>query len=177
LSSPQFSSSNIEVFATKFEVSMGDIRTFQPVVEGGLQLLDDLIRQRAVDEDQTPLLAYPKSKLGITDYEFFTGRELNRLVDAAAKALIKRGIKPVVCPPLSSTIQTNIPKLYEETTAGIYGNPNIDYVITIFGLGRLGYTTFISAAPSSSRNGWSKQLCHLITLAPWYCVWVRLCLL
>ena len=122
---------------------MGDIRTFQPVVEGGLQLLDDLIRQRAVDEDQTPLLAYPKSKLGITDYEFFTGRELNRLVDGAAKALIKRGIKPVVCTPLSSTIQTNVPKQYEETTAGIHGNSNIDYIITIFGLGRLGYTTFI----------------------------------
>jgi hypothetical protein len=99
LSSLQFSHSNIEIVSTEFGVSMGDIRTFQPVSERRLQLLDELIRQRAVDEGQTPLLAYPKSKLGITEYEFFTGRELNKLVDGAAKALIKRGIKPAVCTP------------------------------------------------------------------------------
>jgi hypothetical protein len=41
-------------------------------------------------------LAYPKSKAGITDYEFFTSQKLNRLVDGAAKALIRLGVKPVV---------------------------------------------------------------------------------
>jgi acyl-CoA synthetase (AMP-forming)/AMP-acid ligase II len=142
LSLPQLFS-NIKSFATKFEFSMGDIGHFRPVVQGGLQLLDDLIRERAVDEDQTPLLSYPKSKLGITDYEFFTGKDLNRLVDGAAKALIKRGIKPVVCMLLPLVIRTNVFKQGVETTAGIYGNSNIDYIVTIFGLGRLGYTTFI----------------------------------
>jgi hypothetical protein len=89
-------------FCNEIELGMGDIGPFRPVLQEGLHLLDDLIRQRAVDEDQTPLLAYPKPKLGITDYEFFTGRKLNRLVDGAAKALIKRGIKSVVCTPLST---------------------------------------------------------------------------
>jgi hypothetical protein len=61
-----------------------------------LLTVDQLIRQRAIDVDQTPLLAYPKSPLGVGDYEHFTGVHLNRLVDGAAKALIEAGIKPVV---------------------------------------------------------------------------------
>lgn len=57
---------------------------------------DEVIRSRALDEDQVPLIAYPKSKLGITDYEFFTGKELDRLVDGAAKALINSGLRSLV---------------------------------------------------------------------------------
>jgi hypothetical protein len=57
---------------------------------------DEVIRERAIDEDQSPLLAYPKSKHGITDYELFDGRQLDRLVDGAAKALIDAGIRPLV---------------------------------------------------------------------------------
>jgi acyl-CoA synthetase (AMP-forming)/AMP-acid ligase II len=34
-------------------------------------------------------------------------------------------------------------KQYEDTVAGIYGLSELDYIITIFGLGRLGYTIFI----------------------------------
>jgi hypothetical protein len=64
--------------------------------EGKIYTFDQLIRQRAIDEDQTPLFAYPKSRLGITDYEFITGKELNRLVDGAANALIQTGLPPVV---------------------------------------------------------------------------------
>jgi hypothetical protein len=81
---------------------MGDIRVSSPVEqvlrpkEKTLHTFDEIIRQRAVDEDQSPLIAYPKSKLGITDYELFTGEHLNRLVDGAAKALIKAGVEPVV---------------------------------------------------------------------------------
>jgi hypothetical protein len=61
-----------------------------------LYTFDEVIRERAVDEDQSPLLAYPKSKHGITDYELFNGRQLNQLVDGAAKALIVAGIPSLV---------------------------------------------------------------------------------
>lgn len=57
---------------------------------------DQLLRRRAADEDQPPLFAYPKSKLGITDYEFVSGKQLDRLIDGAAHALIRAGIAPVV---------------------------------------------------------------------------------
>jgi hypothetical protein len=78
---------------------MGDIGVSQPLLKADEKILytfDDIIRQRAIDEDQSPLIAYPKTKLGVTDYELFTGEHLNRLVDGATKALIKAGIPPVV---------------------------------------------------------------------------------
>jgi hypothetical protein len=64
--------------------------------EGKIYTFDQLIRQRAVDEDQTPLLAYPRSKLGITDFELVSGKLLDRWVDGAAHALIQAGLAAVV---------------------------------------------------------------------------------
>ncbi|KAE8441859.1 hypothetical protein EG329_004214 [Mollisiaceae sp. DMI_Dod_QoI] len=119
---------------------MGDIAEsqYQPVLqpkiqEGGpkeekkLYTFDDVIRERAEDLEQVPLIAYPKTSDGVDDYEFFTGKELNRLVDGAAKALIGMGIQPV----------------YSDTVAAIYGPSTLSYILNIFALGRLGYTTFI----------------------------------
>jgi hypothetical protein len=57
---------------------------------------DHLIRQRAKDEDQTPLFAFPKSALQVTDYELITGKKLNLLIDGAAKALIHSCFTPAV---------------------------------------------------------------------------------
>ena len=58
---------------------------------------DQLLRQRAIDEDQTPLVAFPKTRQGITDYDPITGAVLNRFVDGAAKYLIRKGFPAVVC--------------------------------------------------------------------------------
>jgi hypothetical protein len=80
---------------------MGDIAA-QPVLKPQtIYTFDEVIRERAGDEDQVPLVAYPKSKLGITDYEFFTGKQLDRLVDGAAKCLVQAGVKPLVCSSLT----------------------------------------------------------------------------
>lgn len=75
--------------------SMGDASSAE-VDNTGLQTVDDLIRRRADDAFQTPIIAYPKSSQGITDYEFFTGSDIDYLVDGAAKAFIGSGLKPVV---------------------------------------------------------------------------------
>ena len=48
-------------------------------------------------QDQSPLIAYPKTRNGVDDYEFITGAQLNRLVDGAAKALLAAGVEAVVC--------------------------------------------------------------------------------
>ncbi|CZR55845.1 uncharacterized protein PAC_05733 [Phialocephala subalpina] len=112
---------------------MGDIGQ-QPALrpkacaeEKKLYTFDDVIRERAEDLDQVPLIAYPRERDGVDDYEFFTGKELNRLVDGATKALIGMGVEPV----------------YTDTVAAIYGPSTLSYILTIFALGRLGYTTFI----------------------------------
>ena len=81
------------------KVIMGDTRPLEtPVVRPKpmMYTFDELIRERAVNEDQSPLIAHPKTKLGVDDYELFSGQQLNRLVDGAAKALSKAGIEPVV---------------------------------------------------------------------------------
>ncbi|KAG0645595.1 Nonribosomal peptide synthase enzyme [Hyphodiscus hymeniophilus] len=88
---------------------------------------DEVLLQRAVDEDQSPLIAYPRTKHGVDDYELFTGVQLNHLVDGAVHALMREGIEAV----------------YEDTIAAIYGPSDLDYIFTVFALGRLGYTTFI----------------------------------
>jgi hypothetical protein len=71
---------------------MGNVR-----LEEKIFTFDQLLRQRAADVDQTPLLAYPR--VGVSDYELITGIMLNDFVDGAAKALIERGFKPVVSMP------------------------------------------------------------------------------
>ena len=58
--------------------------------------VDDLLRSRARETDQNPVLAYPKSEYSCTDFELFTPRQLDRLTDGAAKDLIKRGLSAVV---------------------------------------------------------------------------------
>jgi hypothetical protein len=57
---------------------------------------DQLLQQRAVNSDQTPLIAYPKTRFGVSDYELVAGATLNRFVDGAAKALLDSGFPPVV---------------------------------------------------------------------------------
>ena len=73
---------------------MGSIATSND----GLLTLDDLIRRRAEDSFNKPLVAFPASPKGLTDYELFTGSDLIRLVDGAVKHLIRIGIEPVVRP-------------------------------------------------------------------------------
>lgn len=66
-----------------------------PVEEEDLIVTDDLLRLRAADKIQVPLLCFPKSERGTVDYEDFTGRDLDRFVDQAAKYYMKRGLQPV----------------------------------------------------------------------------------
>jgi hypothetical protein len=64
-----------------------------------LYTYDQMLRQRGADEDQTPLIAYPKSEFGVSDYEFVNGKTLNRFVDDGVNALMKAGLEAVVSFP------------------------------------------------------------------------------
>jgi len=67
---------------------------------------DQLICQRAKDEHQPALFAFPKSRLVVADYEFITGKKLHQLIDGAAKAFIQNDITSVV-----STRTSLLPRL------------------------------------------------------------------
>ena len=66
--------------------------------------IDELIRELGSDADQTPLIAFPKTELGIDDYEFFNGRDTNRLVDGAVSQLLAGILTPAVRPPCADGI-------------------------------------------------------------------------
>ena len=64
---------------------------------GDLKVLNDIIRHRANDETQEPILGYPRENT-VADYERFTGKELDLFVDAAVKKYLAAGLKPVCNP-------------------------------------------------------------------------------
>lgn len=68
-----------------------------PMVEryGALYGLDDVIRTRAADAVQHPILAYPTEESDSGSYEYFTGRDIDAMVDQAARILVSRGFGPV----------------------------------------------------------------------------------
>ena len=67
---------------------------FLPIRNDEIYTLDELIKRRALELRDSPLLGYPKE--GLTDYEEHSASALDRYVDAAADALQRRGLKPVV---------------------------------------------------------------------------------
>lgn len=66
-----------------------------PVKEEDIILSDDLLRLRAADKVQMPLLCFPKSERGTVDYENFTGKDIDRFVDQAAEYYMRCGLQPV----------------------------------------------------------------------------------
>lgn len=58
-------------------------------------IADDLLRARAADKIQTPLLCFPRTERSVIDYEGFTGSDIDRFVDHAAKYYLRHGLEPV----------------------------------------------------------------------------------
>ena len=58
-------------------------------------IADDLLRARAADKIQTPLLCFPRTERGVIDYEGFAGSDIDRFVDHAAKYYLRHGLQPV----------------------------------------------------------------------------------
>ena len=64
---------------------------------GRLDMLDDIITNRALDDPPTSILGYPRHAGRVDKYEYFTGRQLDRYIDGAVKCLISSGLHPVSC--------------------------------------------------------------------------------
>ncbi|KAF2644124.1 acetyl-CoA synthetase-like protein [Massarina eburnea CBS 473.64] len=89
---------------------------------GDLKVLDDIIQHRASDNPPAPILGYPKDD-SADIYERFTGRQLDLFIDAAAKHF------------LASGLEANSKK-----TVALFAPSNVDFVVSLFALSRLGYT-------------------------------------
>jgi hypothetical protein len=68
-----------------------------PLIEklGQLHVLDDLIRLRAADHVQHPILAYPSSEKDAASYNYYTGRDLDDMIDQVVTVLVDSGFPPV----------------------------------------------------------------------------------
>lgn len=74
------------------------VRTLLLPSDGQIYTIDELIRRRAAELKDAPLIGYPNE--GVTDYEDHSAVAVDKYADAAAEALQRRGLKKVV----SSTV-------------------------------------------------------------------------
>ncbi|KAI0528045.1 hypothetical protein F5B22DRAFT_16969 [Xylaria bambusicola] len=109
---------------TSTEVSQGLVDSRRSIFT-----LDELIRWRASEMGDSPLIGYPKHSL--LDFEEHSARSVDRYVDAAADKLQQLGLPPVD------------PSLEKPPVVGILCQSGLHVVITIIALSRLGYTVFL----------------------------------
>ncbi|KAL2870601.1 uncharacterized protein BJX67DRAFT_377951 [Aspergillus lucknowensis] len=96
---------------------------------GRLHVLDDLIRLRAADAVQEPILAYPRSSEGGTfSYEYFTGEDLDCMVDQAVCTMMELGIRPA---------------RKDGEIVALFTPSDLNMVVTFFALSRIGYTVMM----------------------------------
>ncbi|KAF2676380.1 acetyl-CoA synthetase-like protein [Lentithecium fluviatile CBS 122367] len=103
--------------------------------------IDELIKRRAAELGDAPLIGYPKE--GVTDYEEHSARALDRYADAAAEALQRKGLEQVDAGG------------EQAPAVGILAQSGLHVIITTLGLSRLGYAVLLLstrlASPAISR--------------------------
>jgi hypothetical protein len=73
---------------------------------GEIKVLDDVIRNRALDSPPSHILGYPKFGNSVDEYETFTGKDIDQFVNEAVEYFIASGLEPVSIPP---QLHTNVP--------------------------------------------------------------------
>ncbi|KAK7204879.1 hypothetical protein BZA70DRAFT_280239 [Myxozyma melibiosi] len=103
-----------------------------PFVQDTLYTVDDLVRSRAKHYPDVPILAYPSSDSSLLDYSHYTTADLSRFADEAAYAYLRAGIQNI------APISTSTPPV-----VAMLAPSDMDYIVTMVGLVRLGYTVLM----------------------------------
>ena len=82
---------SIEVVASSSDESLGEF-----------YLLDDVFKLRGADKVQVPLVAFPRYEGAVISFEYFTGYDMDRFIDMAAKHYAGVNIKAVSFPEILS---------------------------------------------------------------------------
>lgn len=138
---------------------------------GEFVLIDDLFKARARDKIQTPLIAFPKSKRGISDFEFFTGQDLDRFIEHAARYYSQAGLRVVSNPsllrlPMTAFVDWNTQ--HDDSRVALLGPTNIQWIATFYGLLRAGFAVLTLSPRISSQavaNLMSETHCASIVCA------------
>ena len=131
------------------------------------QLLHQLFRHRAADPIQTNLLAFPKS--GFADYEYFSGKALDRFTDTAAWHYAGMNLRMVCqisqrslalreCQYLQQKQNTDSCHQHKDwKRVALLGSTNLDWVVSFFALSRAGYT-ILTLSPRLSASAIVKLM-------------------
>ncbi|KAH6670261.1 nonribosomal peptide synthetase-like protein [Plectosphaerella plurivora] len=92
-----------------------------------IECINDFILHQARNIPDTPLLAYPASELGSSDFADYTAKQLDQFADEAAKDLAAQGLSPFS------------PKSAKAEVVALLGPSNLDYIVTILALSRMGF--------------------------------------
>ncbi|KAL9611143.1 MAG: hypothetical protein Q9167_004196 [Letrouitia subvulpina] len=114
-------------------------RKINPAVDQSqYRIFHQVLRHRAADPYQVPLIAFPSSTQA--DYEYYTGATLYRFANCAASVYEEKGLKK-----------------NESLTVAILGPTNIDWVVSMFALSMAGYTV-LTLSPRLSSAAIAKLL-------------------
>ncbi|KAJ5585606.1 AMP-dependent synthetase/ligase, partial [Penicillium hispanicum] len=104
--------------------------TTDPLIQkfGQLHVLDDLVRLRAADVVQHPILAYPRTDQDAASFTDYTGQDLDEMIDQVVTVLLNDGFQP--------------PKK-DGSIVALLTLSDLSMVITFFALSRLGYTVMM----------------------------------
>ncbi|KAL2794351.1 hypothetical protein BJX66DRAFT_351276 [Aspergillus keveii] len=95
-----------------------------------LHTINDILLHRMPYPPDAPLVGYPQSSHGVRDYAFYTAKDLDKFSNGAAKALKGFGL-----PKFSDPVENRV--------VAILGPSNLDYVVSLFALSRLGYAILL----------------------------------
>ncbi|KAL8680911.1 MAG: hypothetical protein Q9186_002923 [Xanthomendoza sp. 1 TL-2023] len=115
---------------------------------GDFVLVDDLFKARAKDKLQRPLLAFPKSERGVSDFETFTGRDLDRFIEHVARYYMHADLK-----------------VNHLARVALLGPTNIEWIATFYGLLRAGFAVLTLSPRLSAKaivNLMSETQCESI---------------
>ncbi|KAL4873584.1 hypothetical protein BDV12DRAFT_208521 [Aspergillus spectabilis] len=117
-----------------------------------LHTINDILLQRISHPLDAPLVGYPQSSHGISDYTFYTAKDLDRFANGAVKILQSSGLQKFSEP-------------VENRVVAILGPSNLDYIVSLFALSRLGYAVLLLSTRLSTEaytNLLAKTNCNHI---------------
>ncbi|KAI9651248.1 hypothetical protein NHQ30_001286 [Ciborinia camelliae] len=118
-------------FAAPHERLDSSSQTAKTIPNNPLYTVDDLIYNRSQTIPDAPLLAYPGSPRGRSDYVHYTAKDLDRFADHGANAYSSIGLVP------------DLEKGSDAEVIALLAPSNLDYVATIFALTRLGFAVLL----------------------------------
>ncbi|KIA75924.1 NRPS-like enzyme [Aspergillus ustus] len=117
-----------------------------------LYTINDILLHRIPYPPDAPLVGYPQSSHGVRDYAFYTAKDLDRFANGAAKAFKDSGLSKFSDPVKNRVV-------------AIIGPSNLDYVVSLFALSRLGYAILLLSTRLSTEaytNLLAKTSCEHI---------------